>query len=93
MKSKKLVGKKLKEKTVKKGVLEFDLTDCYEIQSFKNAIDADIMKWKIDTIYDEVFRKHLKHEVPVIEGKKLTKSDMEILRILLDKITEHFKGE
>ncbi len=58
-----------------------------KIKIISNALKT---KNKIDTMYDEVFRTHIKHSTPII-GKRLTERDMDILNTILNKINEHFK--
>ena len=60
------VSKKTLTKPKKKyAALKFDLENEYEWHSFKNAMKADHMADKIECLYQEVFRPHLKYDVPI----------------------------
>ncbi len=84
-------------KPVKKkyAVLKFDLEDEYEWQSFKNAMKADHMSMKIEDLYQEVFRPHLKYDQPLVEEYtgveiKIDEMTADILRAIFYKCNEHF---
>ena len=100
MKKKTTIKKKLSSskstKTVKKkyAVLKFDLENEHEWDSFKNAMKADHLVMKIDELYQEVFRPHMKYYVPIIdvEGNEIEMDERvtEILRAIFFKCNEHF---
>ena len=84
-------------KPVKKkyAVLKFDLEDEYEWQSFKNAMKADYMATKIDDLYQDVFRPHLKYDQPLVEAYtgveiKIDEMTADILRAIFYKCNEYF---
>lgn len=84
-------------KPVKKkyAVLKFDLENEYEWQSFKNAMKADYMATKIDNLYQDVFRSHLKYDQPLVEAYtgveiKIDEMTADILRAIFHKCNEHF---
>ena len=47
----------------KSGILEFDLDDHDAKEDFKASLNGPIYKMKIDSLYDDVFRKMTKYNV------------------------------
>lgn len=74
-----------------KAILEFNLPE--EREAFNDAIDAQFNAAKIETLYDEVFRPHLKHDLKLFDGHKLTDIEYKIIQTIWEKVSNHFNGE
>lgn len=90
-------SKKIGTKPIKKkyAVLRFDLEDEYEWQSFKNAMKADHMADKIELLYQEIFRTHIKYDSPLeCDGKThiMDKKTTEIIWAIWDKCEKYFNS-
>jgi hypothetical protein len=70
-----------------KAILEFNLPEKKE--DLEASLDGPSYKNKIDTLYDEVFRKHFKYEHPII-GETYTDEHDEVLKAIWAKVEEHF---
>ena len=91
--SAKLPKKEHRAPKKKYAVLRFDLEDEWEWQSFKNAMKADHMAMKIERLYEDVFRSHMRYDAPIEwEGKMypMNKRNTEILWVIWEKCNEHF---
>ncbi len=93
--SAKLPKKEHRAPKKKYAVLRFDLEDEWEWQSFKNAMKADHMADKIECLYQEVFRPHLKYDQPLVNEYtgveiKIDEMTADILRAIFYKCDEHF---
>jgi hypothetical protein len=71
-----------------KGILEFTLPD--EQDEYGAAISGGRCKCRAETLYDSVFRPHLKYEHPL--NKPLTARDKKVIQAMWDKVREHFDG-
>lgn len=71
-----------------KVIIELD-TEKYSEKDIENCMKGIYLASKIDTVYDQCFRHHLKYDKPII-GNKLTARDKEILERLLLNINYHF---
>ena len=58
-----------------------------------DMVKGPVYKMKIGSLYDDVFRKHMKYEVPIFEGEEFSERDYKILEVLLEKINEHFNED
>jgi hypothetical protein len=58
-------------------------------EKIKTIVNAEKNKEKINTLYDSVFRKHLKYDHPAV-GKKLTARDKQVIELILYNINKHF---
>lgn len=73
-----------------KGILEFDLPE--ERQEFYAAQKGSHYKMLIDTLYDEVFRPHLKYEKPII-GDELLPLELQVIEKIWEQVKEHIDEE
>ena len=71
-----------------KTLLEFNLPE--EREELDQALNGSRYKAAIDTLYDNVFRPHLKYEKPILQDN-LTGEEYEIIRTIWEKIAEHFE--
>ena len=77
-----------------KTTLEFDLPE--ERDQLENAINGSLYKAKIDTLYTDVFRPHLKYDKPIliedeIKMQELSEEQREVIEALWKKVAEHFE--
>lgn len=76
-----------------KTTLEFDLPE--EKDQLENAINGSLYKARIDTLYTEVFRPHLKYDKPIIgadpKWQELSDEQREVIEALWKKVAEHFE--
>lgn len=75
--------------------LKFNLNDSneevfVEKENLQAALLGRKYKNKIDSLYDEVFRPHLKYGQPIGDYQKLKEREIEIITILWLKINDHF---
>jgi hypothetical protein len=77
-----------------KSTLEFDLPE--ERDELNDALNGSKYKARIDTLYDEVFRPHIKYGRPVIPpvgGKmeELTDEQLAVIEQLWENVFTHFE--
>lgn len=76
-----------------KTILEFDLPE--EKEELHDALKGSLYKARIDTLYDEVFRPHIKYNKPIIgadsKWQELTKEQLAVIEQLWKNIAEHFE--
>lgn len=71
-----------------KATLEFNLPE--DKEEMENAIKGGFNKMKIDTLYDEVFRPHIKYGTPITDGD-LTDEQLTIIESIWEKVFNHFE--
>lgn len=71
------------------GTLTFNLDTLEGRRSLENAVKADLMREKIDAIYDEVFRSPIKYGN--IGRVSLTEEQIEALELVLSSLSDHFE--
>lgn len=71
-----------------KTTISFELPE--EREELNNALNGRLYKTRIDTLYNEVFRPHIKYEKPIIEDS-LTGQEYEIIKAIWHKVAEHFE--
>ena len=76
-----------------KTTLEFDLPE--EKDQLENAINGSLYKARIDTLYTDVFRPHLKYDKPIIgadpKWQEFSDEQREVIEVLWKKVAEHFE--
>lgn len=77
-----------------KTTLEFDLPE--ERDQLENAINGSLYKARIETLYTDVFRPHLKYNKYIIEEvdnkwQELTEEQFLVIEALWKKVAEHFE--
>lgn len=76
-----------------KTILEFDLPE--EKDQLENAINGSLYKARIDTLYTDVFRPHLKYDKPIIgadpKWQELSDEQREVIEVLWKKVAEHLE--
>jgi hypothetical protein len=70
-----------------KATLDFSLPE--DKEEFEASYNGSSYKAKIDTLYDEVFRKHIKYEYPIV-GPIYTGEHDDVVKAIWVKIQEHF---
>ena len=71
-----------------KSILEFDLPE--EREELETALKGSLYKARIDTLYTDVFRPHLKYDKPII-GEELSNEQREVIEALWKKVAEHLE--
>ena len=71
-----------------KTTISFNLPD--EREELEDALNGSKYKARIDTLYDEVFRPHLKYGNPII-GNELNGDQEQVIVELWKKVAEHFE--
>jgi hypothetical protein len=69
-----------------KAILEFNLPE--EKYEHESAISGVKYRLMVETIYDEVFRPHLKHDKPLLNSY-LTNKEREVIEAIWNEIKEH----
>ena len=76
-----------------KTTLEFDLPE--EREELQAALKGSLYKTRIDTLYTDVFRPHLKYDKPIIgadpKWQELSDEQREVIEALWKKIAEHLE--
>jgi hypothetical protein len=77
-----------------KSTLEFDLPE--ERDELNDALNGGKYKARIDTLYDEVFRPHMKYNKPVLAKdessmQELTDEQLEIIEQIWENVFKHFE--
>lgn len=67
--------------------LHFNLPE--EREEHLHALSGSRYKAKIDDLYDEVFRGHIKYDHP-IAGQSLSQRDLNVIDALWLKVSDHF---
>jgi hypothetical protein len=82
------------DKPNRTGYIKFNLDSFEAEEQMKNALNADVLKNKIDTLYDEVFRKFYKYDQSFIHGDQpASNTEFAVVEAVWKKIHEHFKME
>jgi hypothetical protein len=77
-----------------KTLIEFNLPE--EREELNDALNGSEYKARIDTLYNDVFRPHLKYDKPILEEsdakmKELSDEQREVIEALWKKVAEHFE--
>ena len=77
-----------------KSTLEFDLPE--ERDELNDALNGGKYKARIDTLYDEVFRPHMKYNKPILTKdessmQELTDEQLEIIEQIWENVFKHFE--
>jgi hypothetical protein len=73
-----------------KTTLEFDLPE--EREELQAALNGSLYKLRVDTLYDQVFRLHIKYDKPLIhESQELTEEQLAVIEQLWKNVAEHFE--
>jgi hypothetical protein len=77
-----------------KTLIEFNLPE--EREELNDALNGSEYKAHIDTLYNDVFRPHLKYDKPILEEsdakmKELSDEQREVIEALWKKVAEHFE--
>lgn len=71
-----------------KALLEFSLPE--EKEDHLDALNGSRYKCRIDTLYDEVFRPHIKHDKALTPNVD-KETEYQVLWAIWQKINEHFE--
>lgn len=74
-----------------KAILEFELPE--EREEFEDATKGSIYKMKIDTLYNDVFRPHIKYDKKLFDDHDLTDEELDIIEMIWKKVSEHLEEE
>ena len=74
-----------------KAILEFDLPE--EKEEFKDAQKGSYYKAKIDTLYDVVFRRHLKYDEKLFDDHELTELEYKIIEQIMVRVLNHLQDD
>ena len=73
--------------------LEFDLPE--EKEELDAALKGSLCKARIDELYDQVFRPHIKYGKPIIgadpKWQELSEEQLLVIEALWKKVAEHFE--
>ena len=77
-----------------KSTLEFDLPE--ERDELNDALNGGKYKARIDTLYDDVFRPHMKYNKPILAKdessmQELTDDQLEIIEQIWENVFKHFE--
>lgn len=73
-----------------KSTIVFNLPE--DREELNDALNGSKYKSRIDTLYDRVFRPHLKHEKPIMEeGSVLSPEEYDVIHELWKKTLQHFE--
>ena len=77
-----------------KSTLEFDLPE--ERDELNDALNGGKYKARIDTLYDDVFRPHIKYNKPILAKdessmQELTDEQLEIIEQIWENVFKHFE--
>lgn len=77
-----------------KSTLEFDLPE--ERDELNDALNGGKYKAHIDTLYDDVFRPHMKYNKPILAKdessmQELTDEQLEIIEQIWENVFKHFE--
>lgn len=76
-----------------KTILEFDLPE--EREELQAALKGSLYKTRIETLYNDVFRPHLKYDKPIIgadpKWQELSDEQREVIEVLWKKVAEHLE--
>lgn len=77
-----------------KTTLEFTLPE--EREELNDALNGSKYKARIDTLYEEVFRPHMKYSKPIIAKdessmQELTDDQLEIIKQIWENVFKHFE--
>lgn len=77
-----------------KSTLEFDLPE--ERDELNDALNGGKYKARIDTLYDDVFRPHMKYNKPILARdessmQELTDEQLEIIEQIWENVFKHFE--
>jgi hypothetical protein len=76
-----------------KASLEFNLPE--DREELDAALKGSLYKARIDELYDQVFRPHLKYDKPIIgadpKWQELSEEQRSVIEALWKKVAEHFE--
>lgn len=76
-----------------KTTLEFDLPE--EREELQAALKGSLYKTRLETLYNDVFRPHLKYDKPIIgadpKWQELSDEQREVIEALWKKVAEHLE--
>jgi len=73
-----------------KTTLEFDLPE--EKEELQAALNGSLYKARIDELYDQVFRPHIKYDKPLLhKSQELTEEQLAIIEQLWENVRLHFE--
>jgi hypothetical protein len=72
-----------------KAILEFELPE--EREEFEDAQKGSYYKAKIDTLYDVVFRPHLKYDKKLFDDNVLTEVEYKVIEEIMAKVLSHLQ--
>jgi hypothetical protein len=76
-----------------KTTLEFDLPE--EKEELQAALNGSLYKARIDELYDQVFRPHIKYNKPIIgadpKWQELSEEQLAVIEQLWKNVAEHFE--
>jgi hypothetical protein len=76
-----------------KASLEFNLPE--DKEELDAALKGSLYKARIDELYDQVFRPHIKYDKPIIgadpKWQELTEEQLLVIETLWKKVAEHFE--
>lgn len=77
-----------------KSIIEFNLPE--EREELNDALNGSRYKARIETLYDKVFRPHLKYGKPLmtkseIEMEELTQEQLAIIEQIYENVFNHFE--
>jgi hypothetical protein len=73
-----------------KTTLEFDLPE--EKEELQAALNGSLYKARIDELYDQVFRPHIKYDKPLLhDSQELTEDQLAIIEQLWENVRLHFE--
>lgn len=71
-----------------KTTIEFNLPE--EREELDAALKGGLYKARIDTLYTEVFRPHIKYDKSILK-EELSDEQREVIEALWKKVAEHFE--
>ena len=73
-----------------KTTISFTLPE--EREELDAALNGSLYKARIDTLYTDVFRPHLKYDKPIVETwQELSEEQRSVIEALWKKVAEHFE--
>ena len=77
-----------------KSMLEFELPE--EKEELQAALNGSLYKARIDELYDEVFRPHIKYGNPILakDGlgmQELTEEQLAVIEQIWENVRQHFE--
>jgi hypothetical protein len=73
-----------------KTTLEFNLPE--EKEELQDALKGSLYKARIDELYDQVFRPHIKYDKPILsQNKELTGEQLAVIQQLWENVRQHLE--